>query len=172
MTKIAKTLESISNKIFIVEKWVLMIAVVVVTAVNFINVVMRYVMKSSLAYCENLSLALFMFLILIGGNIAVKSDSEIRIDVCRFKDVRKKNIFKLISDVCSIIALVCLLIGSAALVAHTAQHNQQVATLPLTYLQLYSLLVIGSVLMLFDHIVILCKHLAAIQTGVEEAEEE
>ena len=81
MTKIAKTLESISNKIFIVEKWVLMIAVVVVTAVNFINVVMRYVMKSSLAYCENFSLALFMLLILIGGNIAVKSDSEIRIDV-------------------------------------------------------------------------------------------
>ena len=123
MTKIAKTLESISNKIFIVEKWVLMIAVVVVTAVNFINGAMRYVMKSSLAYCENLSLALFMLLILIGGNIAVKSDSEIRIDVCRFKDVRKRNTFKLISDVCSII-------------------------------------------------VILFKHLAAIQTGVEEAEEE
>ena len=99
MTKIAKTLESISNKIFIVEKWVLIIAVVVVTAVNFINVIMRYVMKSSLAYCENLSLALFMLLILIGGNIAVKSDSEIRIDVCRFKDVRKKNTIKLISDV-------------------------------------------------------------------------
>ena len=172
MTKIAKTLESISNKIFIVEKWVLMIAVVVVTAVNFINVVMRYVMKSSLAYCENLSLALFMLLILIGGNIAVKSDSEIRIDVCRFKDVRKRNTFKLISDVCSIIALVCLLIVSVALVSHTAQHNQQVATLSLTYLQLYSLLVIGSILMLFDHIVILFKHLAAIQTGVEEAEEE
>ena len=113
-----------------------------------------------------------MLLILIGGNIEVKSDSEIRIDVCRFKDVRKKNTFKLISDICSIIALVCLLIGSAALVAHTAQHNQQVATLPLTYLQLYSLLVIGSVLMLFDHIVILFKHLAAIQTGVEEVEEE
>lgn len=142
MTKIAKTLENISSKIYIVEKWVLMIAVILVTAVNFINVVMRYVMKSSLAYCENLSLALFMLLILIGGNIAVKSDSEIRIDVCRFKDVKKRNAFKLISDICSIIALVCLLVGSVSLVGHTAQHNQQVATLPLTYLQLYSMLVI------------------------------
>ena len=171
MTKIAKTLENISSKIYIVEKWVLVIAVILVTAVNFINVVMRYVMKSSLAYCENLSLALFMLLILIGGNIAVKSDSEIRIDVCRFKDVKKRNAFKLISDICSIIALVCLLVGSVSLVGHTAQHNQQVATLPLTYLQLYSMLVIGSILMLFDHVVILFKHLAAIQTGVEEAEE-
>ena len=120
MTKIAKTLENISSKIYIVEKWVLMIAVILVTAVNFINVVMRYVMKSSLAYCENLSLALFMLLILIGGNIAVKSDSEIRIDVCRFKDVKKRNAFKLISDICSIIALVCLLVGSVSLVGHTA----------------------------------------------------
>lgn len=171
MTKIAKTLENISSKIYIVEKWVLMIAVILVTAVNFINVVMRYVMKSSLAYCENLSLALFMLLILIGGNIAVKSDSEIRIDVCRFKDVKKRNAFKLISDICSIIALVCLLVGSVSLVGHMAQNNQQVATLPLTYLQLYSMLVIGSILMLFDHVVILFKHLAAIQTGVEEAEE-
>ena len=79
-----------------------MIAVIAVTAVNFVNVIMRYIFKSGLAYCENLSLALFMLLILIGGNIAVKSDSEIRIDVCRFKDVRKKNAFKLISDICSI----------------------------------------------------------------------
>lgn len=171
MRKAAKVLENISSKIYIVEKWVLMIAVVAVTAVNFINVITRYVMKSSLAYCENLSLALFMLLILIGGNIAVKSDSEIRIDVCRFKDVRKRNAFKLISDICSIVALICLLAGSVALVGHTMQHNQQVATLPLTYLQLYSLLVIGSVLMLFDHIVILFKHLAAIQTGEEEVEE-
>jgi len=114
---------------------------------------------------------LFMLLILIGGNIAVKSDSEIRIDVCRFKDVRKKNAFKLISDICSIIALVCLLLGSIALVQHTAQYNQQVATLPITYLQLYSLLIIGSILMLFDHVVVLFKHLAAIQTGVEEEAE-
>lgn len=80
-----------------------MIAVIAVTAVNFVNVIMRYIFKSGLAYCENLSLTLFMLLILIGGNIAVKSDSEIRIDVCRFKDVRKKNAFKLISDICSII---------------------------------------------------------------------
>ena len=114
MDKIAKTLKNISNKVYIVEKWVLMIAVIAVTAVNFVNVIMRYIFKSGLAYCENLSLALFMLLILIGGNIAVKSDSEIRIDVCRFKDVRKKNAFKLISDICSIIALVCLLLGSIA----------------------------------------------------------
>ena len=171
MDKIAKTLKNISNKVYIVEKWVLMIAVIAVTAVNFVNVIMRYIFKSGLAYCENLSLTLFMLLILIGGNIAVKSDSEIRIDVCRFKDVRKKNAFKLISDICSIIALVCLLLGSIALVQHTARYNQQVATLPITYLQLYSLLIIGSILMLFDHVVVLFKHLAAIQTGVEEEAE-
>ena len=169
MDKIAKTLENISSKVYIVEKWVLMIAVIAVTAVNFVNVIMRYIFKSGLAYCENLSLALFMLLILIGG---VKSDSEIRIDVCRFKDIRKKNAFKLISDICSIIALVCLLLGSIALVQHTAQYNQQVATLPITYLQLYSLLIIGSILMLFDHVVVLFKHLAAIQTGVEEEAEQ
>ena len=117
MDKIAKTLKNISNKVYIVEKWVLMIAVIAVTAVNFVNVIMRYIFKSGLAY------------------------------------------------------LVCLLLGSIALVQHTAQYNQQVATLPITYLQLYSLLIIGSILMLFDHVVVLFKHLAAIQTGVEEEAE-
>lgn len=52
MDKIAKTLENISSKVYIVEKWVLMIAVIAVTAVNFVNVIMRYVFKSGLAYCE------------------------------------------------------------------------------------------------------------------------
>ena len=128
-------------------------------------------MKSSLAYCENLSLALFMLLILIGGNIAVSLILRSELMFADSKMSKKRNAFKLISDICSIIALVCLLVGSVSLVGHTAQHNQQVATLPLTYLQLYSMLVIGSILMLFDHVVILFKHLAAIQTGVEEAEE-
>lgn len=52
MDKIAKTLKNISNKVYIVEKWVLMIAVIAVTAVNFVNVIMRYIFKSGLAYCE------------------------------------------------------------------------------------------------------------------------
>ena len=49
MDKIAKTLKNISNKVYIVEKWVLMIAVIAVTAVNFVNVIMRYIFKSGLA---------------------------------------------------------------------------------------------------------------------------
>lgn len=170
MQKLNQTLEKISNVIFAVQKWALIIAVVVVTAVNFINVVMRYIFKSSISCCENLSLALFMFMILIGGNIAVKSDSEIKIEVIRFKDKRKGNLFKLISDVCSIVALLCLLIGSCNLVAHTAQFNQAVASLPITYLQLYSLLIIGSVLMLFDHIIVFLKRVEELLTN-ERGEE-
>lgn len=54
MDKIAKTLKNISNKVYIVEKWVLMIAVIAVTAVNFVNVIMRYIFKSGLAYCMKL----------------------------------------------------------------------------------------------------------------------
>ena len=170
MGKIARVLESISEKVFIFEKWILILAVITVTAVNFVNVIMRYVTHTSLVYCENLSLVLFMLMVLIGGNIAVKTDSEIRIDVFRFGNPRKQNMFTLISAICSIIALICLVTGSCTLVSHTAVHNQAVASLPLTYLQLYSMLVIGSVLMLFDHVVILFKHLSVIQTGIEEGE--
>ena len=35
MDKIAKTLKNISNKVYIVEKWVLMIAVIAVPAVSY-----------------------------------------------------------------------------------------------------------------------------------------
>ena len=67
MGKIARVLESISEKVFIFEKWILILAVITVTAVNFVNVIMRYVTHTSLVYCENLSLVLFMLMILIGG---------------------------------------------------------------------------------------------------------
>ena len=50
MDKIAKTLKNISNKVYIVEKWVLMIAVIAVTAVNFVNVIMRYILRKLKSY--------------------------------------------------------------------------------------------------------------------------
>lgn len=170
MQKINQMLDKVSNVVFAVQKWILLLAALAVTGVNFANVIMRYGFKSSISCCENLSLALFMLMVLVGGNIAVKSDSEIKIEVFRFKDKKKENRFKLISDVCSIAALVCLFIGSCKLVAHTAQFNQGIPTLPITYLHLYYLLVIGSVLILLDHIIVFMKRLEAILAEKQEGE--
>ena len=71
----------------------LLLAVVVVVAVNFINVILRYIINSGLAYCETLSICLFMFMVVIGANIAVKTDGEIKIEIIRFKSPRKDAIY-------------------------------------------------------------------------------
>lgn len=164
MQKLNQTLEKFSNAIYMVQKWILILTAAVVTGVNFINVIMRYIFKSSISCCENLSLALFMLMILIGGNIAVKSDSEIKIEIFRFKDKKKENCFKLIADICSIVALCCLLIGSCGLVSHSAKFAQGIPTLPITYFHLYCMLIIGSVLMLLDHIIVFLKRIEAIRS--------
>jgi len=85
MKKVYEGLIKVSDAIFLVEKWLLLVAVVVAVCVNFINVCLRYLLNSGLSYCEMLSIVLFMFMVVLGGNIAVKTDGEIKIEIIRFK---------------------------------------------------------------------------------------
>lgn len=54
MEKVYNVLLKLSNGIFFIEKYLLLIAVTVVIAVNFINVCLRYLANNGLSYCETL----------------------------------------------------------------------------------------------------------------------
>ncbi|MCI2056250.1 MAG: TRAP transporter small permease subunit [Oscillibacter sp.] len=168
MRKLAEILQKISNGIFIVEKWTLVVAVVVMVSVNFINVCMRYLAKTSLPFCETLSIVLFMFMVLIGGNLAVKSDSEIKIEIFKFKNPKKEAAYKLFGDVVSIIAIVLVLIGAIKMFQSAYGLPEQVIPLPICTYHEYLIMAIGLIMILLDHSIQLLKRLACL-TGRADA---
>jgi TRAP-type C4-dicarboxylate transport system permease small subunit len=162
MKKLHDLLVKLSDLIFQVEKWLLVAAVVVAVAVNFINVCLRYLLNSGLSYCEMLSICLFMFMVIIGGNIAVKTNSEIRIDIFHFKDPKKNAAFQLISDVISIAAIIFSVVGLFATVQSVLANPQKVTPLPIYTYHIYIIMTIGFLMILLDHIIVLLQHILVI----------
>lgn len=149
----------LSNAIFSVEKWLLLIAVVMAVCVNFINVCMRYLANGGLAFCETLSICLFMFMVIIGGNIAVKTNQEIKIDIFHFKDPRKNAALSLFTDVIAITAIIFCLVGLTATVQSVLVNKQKVTPLPIYTYHIYIVMTIGFFMILLDHIIIFLRHI-------------
>lgn len=169
MKRLYDFLVRVSNAIFFVEKWLLLFSVIIAVMVNFINVIMRYVFRTGISSCEMLSVVMFMFMVIIGGNIAIKSDSEIRIDIYQPKDPKKRAAFRLISDIVSIAALLLGVIGLVATVQAVMINKQKVTPLPIYTYHIYIMMLIGFILMLLDHVIIFVQHLGTI-AGLEMKE--
>lgn len=157
MERLCSILQKISNAIYKVQTYLLFVACAVEVMLNFVQVVCRYCFGLSFAFSEELSLALFMFIILIGGNIAIKTDNEIKVELLRFKNEKINNIIAIVADSISILMFLCLLAGSIALFWHVSRFPQSLASMPLTYRELYTMLIIGFSLMLLDKVINLLK---------------
>ncbi len=162
MKKVYEGLIKVSDAIFLVEKWLLLVAVVVAVGVNFINVCLRYLLNSGLSYCEMLSIVLFMFMVVIGGNIAVKTDGEIKIEIIRFKTPKADAAFRLVSDVIVVAAIIFSMIGLFGTVQSVLVNQQKVTPLPIYTYHIYIVMAVGFFMILLDHIIILLKHLLII----------
>jgi len=158
MKKLTLTLQKVSDGLFIVEKWLLLAAVTVMIGVNFVNVCMRYVARNSLSICESLSIVLFMFMILVGGNIAVKSDHEIKIEIFKFRSPRKNAAFRLAGDLVSVTAIVLVLAGAVAMFQSTLAIPELITPLPIFTYHEFLIMIVGLSLILLDHVILLCRH--------------
>lgn len=165
MKKLYDVLVKISDTIFLAEKWLLLAAVIAAVAVNFVNVCLRYLANSGLSYCETLSVCLFMFMVIIGCNIAVKTDSEIKIELIRFKNVKPNAVIGLIRDLVCILAIIFCLFGLKDTLVAVTTNLQKVTPLPIYTYHLYIGMTIGFVMTLIDHIIIALKHLMEIASG-------
>lgn len=159
MKKLTLTLQKVSDGLFFVEKWLLLVAVAIMIGVNFVNVCMRYLARNSLSICESLSIILFMFMILVGGNIAVKSDHEIKIELFKFKSPRKNAAFRLVGDLVSVTAIVLVLAGAVAMFQSTLAIPELITPLPLFTYHEFLIMIVGLSLILLDHIILLCRRI-------------
>ena len=150
MKSLAKILEKINSITLLIEKWLLIAMVVFMVSINFIQVLSRYIFRYSIPWSEQTSVVLFMFMILIGGNLAIKEDSEIRIEIIKFKNQRSNTRFRLISDVISLLTLGLLFVSAIFLTIQGRTVPQSLSAIPLSYWQLYMVMVIGFGLMFIE----------------------
>lgn len=159
MIRLYTYLVKLSDSLFYVEKLLLILAVIAVVAVNFLNVCLRYMASYSLNYCETLSVVLFMFMVLLGANLAVKSDTEIKIEIIRFKNPLYQARYAVITDLVVLIAVICCLYGLWGTVAAVMKHRQRLTPLPLYTYHVYIVMLAGFVLILIDRLILFLKHL-------------
>ncbi len=158
MLVIYNKLVALSNALFKIEKILLMIAVFIVVVVNFVNVCLRYLANYSLNYCETLSVVLFMFIVVLGANIAVKADNEIKIEIFRFKSPKADGTLKIVIDVITIFTIILCLKGLSDTILAVMKNRQRLTPLPLYTYHVYIVMLFGFVLVLLDRLVLSVKH--------------
>ncbi|MDL2295527.1 TRAP transporter small permease subunit [Lachnospiraceae bacterium OttesenSCG-928-E19] len=167
MKGLLKGLEKINSITFMVEKWLLIVAIICMVSINFIQVISRYVFKYSIPWSEQLSVVLFMFMVLIGGNLAIKEDSEIKIEIIRFKNKRKDTGFRMIGDVISLVTLGLLFTSAVLITVQGKALPQALSALPLKYYQLYVVMSVGFLLMFVEKLTNLVKRIVSLSEKEE-----
>lgn len=162
MVKVLSVLNKLDNAIFIVQKILILIGVIAMVIINGAQVFCRYVIHSSLAWSEQTSVLLFFILIMLGANLAVKSDTETKIDILRFKNDKANAALHLITDVLSVVAVVVFLVSTQALLTHAKSFPQYLSSLKLDYYYIYLWLAVGFSLVLIDKIINILKNLCCI----------
>lgn len=162
MGKVLSLLNKLDNALFAVQKVLILIGVIAMVIINGAQVFCRYVVHSSLAWSEQTSVLLFFILIMLGSNLAVKTDTETKIDILRFKNPKMDAALHLITDILSVIAVVVFIASTYALLVHAKSFPQYLSSLKLDYFYIYIWLGVGFVLVLIDKIINILKNICCI----------
>lgn len=174
MDNVLKVLNKIDHVIEIIQKIFVSIGVALMVVINGAQVFCRFVIHSSIPWSEQVSVMLFFILIMVGGNFAMRTDTETRIELLKFKNKRSNYILKSVIDLICLFTLVIFLICSISLEKQTIQFPQYLSSIHLNYVYIYVWLIIGFLLMIFDKLINLLKNInhvrndAAAEVVVEE----
>jgi TRAP-type C4-dicarboxylate transport system, small permease component len=156
--KIIRILSKISDTLYKVQFILLEVTVAVLVIINALQVAGRYFFRYSLPWSEQLSLVLFLVLIMLGGSLAMRTDTEIKITLVHLKNERVNVIMAAVMDFVSLITIVLLLISSMLLTRQALQLKQVISSMNLNYAYVYSIVVLGFLMMGFEKLINLLKH--------------
>lgn len=110
MSIIKKLVKAYNN----IEEIVMVYALMLMVAVIFLQVVMRYVFNNSLSWSEELVRYLFIWQVWISSSIGVKNNDQIRIDILpnKLKSYKAKEVLELLCNFLIIFLYVMVLIYS------------------------------------------------------------
>lgn len=158
MGKIIRILSKISDTLYKIQFILLEVTVAVLVIINALQVAGRYFFRYSLPWSEQLSLVLFLVLIMLGGSLAMRTDTEIKITLVHLKNERVNVIMAAVMDFVSLITIVLLLISSMLLTRQALQLKQVISSMNLNYAYVYSIVVLGFLMMGFEKLINLLKH--------------
>ena len=157
MTALMRVLKKIDDILFVVQKIIILISVVCIIVINGAQIFCRYVIHSSIFWSEQVSLVLFLIIIMLGANIAVKDRTETQIDLMKFKSQRANEGLNIVKDIISLIALVILFFSGIALMSQTMKFPQYLSSIHMNYNYIYIWLLIGFGLIIYDKVINLLK---------------
>lgn len=157
MYRLLSVLNKIDSFLYQIQKVLMLIGVAVMVVINGAQVFCRYVLHSSLSWSEQVSVLLFFILIMLGGNLSVKTDGETKIDILKFKNEKANILLRVVTDLICVVTLVVLIASGIALLGHASKFPQYLSSIHLDYFYIYIWLLVGFFLVLFDKIINLLK---------------
>ena len=124
---------------------IMMISLGIMSVIVFVNVILRYVFESGIAWSVELSQILFLVLVFFGAIQAFKENTHIQVDVLITKVPKLlQKILAIISNVIILYILYVLFRGSVQLVKENTVMTTPILGIPQSYI--YAMGVILSVL--------------------------
>ena len=154
-------LSSYSKFMDVLEKilrWIIGIAMVVMVAVIFYQVVLRYIFQNSNIWSEELARYLMCFVVLFGAAIAIRKGSHLQVDfLINMLPERARCIAMVICTLAGDGFLVFFLIHGISLCQGTTNSISSGTGIPMSYV--YACLPIGAALMLLASLEVIMREL-------------
>lgn len=165
MEKLISTLDKINAITFKIQKIVFIIVVAFVVVIDTAQVFGRYVFKFSIPWSDQVSLLIFCIIIMLGGNIAIKDNAEVKVTLIRFKDEKKQLIFDLVGDIVSIFTISFFVVSTWLLILQASTFKKVISSIQLDYKYVYVIVLAGFVIMLFEKVIQLLKRISRLKAG-------
>ncbi len=142
-------LRKIDNAIKKTEAAIACIMLVIIVLVGTLQIIFRFILKSSLVWSEELMRYMFVWLAFITASIAVREHKHISVDfVTTYMPPKVNLIFYYISRVAMLVYIFLMVPAGITLCAQTAHVKSTI--LPITWSWVYAALPVGLVLMLIS----------------------
>lgn len=129
----SKIYRGVQNGILILTTIILAVMITVI----FVQVITRYVFFYSLPWSEELSRYLFVWMIFLGVNLAVRDDLQIRIDVLdHYVHGRGKKALRIFQHVCSFAIAMILIYSSFKMVENGFRQTSPAMQIPMAFVYL------------------------------------
>lgn len=127
---LGKVLDTMQNVVFYFCGFLLMAMCVIIP----IQVFMRYVMGQSLAWSEELTRYMFVWIIFLGVNLGIKDNTQMKIDVVDvYIKGKPMKILYLIRHLASLVVVVACLISSMILIRNGLRAISPTLRVPMWY---------------------------------------
>lgn len=116
---------------------------------TFVNVIMRYIMRSPITWAEEMQMFMFLWVVYLAAGAAFRNSSHIAIEILVDSlPAGMKKICEIIAFICSVVIVIYLMIQGNAYYMQMVNTGKISTLLRIHYKYAYGVIPVGNVLML------------------------